>query len=114
MPLHLDSKLTAPTRETLSARPVSFAHLCTSFAHWLVKAVAAAETTTRQIENTFKDFTQRDDIGIILISQYVCAHLAAACSAACCAASQLTCVNTLTACALNYAEVIVMATRAHL
>lgn len=30
-----------------------------------------AETTTKQIESTFKDFTLRDDMGIILISQYV-------------------------------------------
>lgn len=32
---------------------------------------ASAETTTRQIEAAFKEFTQRPDIGVVLISQYV-------------------------------------------
>jgi hypothetical protein len=31
----------------------------------------SAGTTTRQIEASFKEYTQRDDLGIILISQYV-------------------------------------------
>jgi V-type H+-transporting ATPase subunit F len=29
------------------------------------------KTTVKQIEDAFKDFTTRDDIGIVLISQYV-------------------------------------------
>lgn len=33
--------------------------------------VLFAGTTTRQIEASFKEFTQRDELGIILISQYV-------------------------------------------
>ena len=30
-----------------------------------------AETTTRAIEEAFKDFTNRDDIAVVLINQYV-------------------------------------------
>ena len=30
-----------------------------------------AETTTKQIEQSFKEFTNREDIGILLITQYV-------------------------------------------
>lgn len=31
----------------------------------------AAETSVKKIEDTFKDFTNRDDIAIILINQHV-------------------------------------------
>jgi V-type H+-transporting ATPase subunit F len=31
----------------------------------------ATETTVKQIEDAFKEFTARDDIAIVLISQYV-------------------------------------------
>ena len=30
-----------------------------------------AETTVKQIEDTFKDFTTREDIAIVLINQFV-------------------------------------------
>ena len=30
-----------------------------------------AETTVKQVEDTFKDFTQRDNIAIVLINQFV-------------------------------------------
>eukprot|EP01025_Chloroclados_australasicus_P031741 TRINITY_DN3210_c0_g2_i1.p3 TRINITY_DN3210_c0_g2~~TRINITY_DN3210_c0_g2_i1.p3 ORF type:complete len:137 (-),score=13.65 TRINITY_DN3210_c0_g2_i1:441-851(-) len=33
--------------------------------------VVDSKTTTKQIEAAFKDFTTRDDMGIVLISQYV-------------------------------------------
>ena len=32
---------------------------------------AATETTVKQIEDAFKEFTAREDIAIVLISQYV-------------------------------------------
>ena len=35
------------------------------------RASLSSETTTRQIESTFKEFTSRDDIAIVLISQNV-------------------------------------------
>eukprot|EP00243_Klebsormidium_subtile_P001802 TRINITY_DN13340_c0_g1_i1.p1 TRINITY_DN13340_c0_g1~~TRINITY_DN13340_c0_g1_i1.p1 ORF type:complete len:126 (-),score=20.63 TRINITY_DN13340_c0_g1_i1:79-456(-) len=33
--------------------------------------VVDSKTTTKQIEDTFKDFTSRDDIAVVLISQYI-------------------------------------------
>ena len=33
--------------------------------------VSCAETTVKKIEDTFKDFTNRDDIAIILINQHI-------------------------------------------
>ena len=30
-----------------------------------------AETTTKEIEDAFKDFTSREDIAVVLISQYI-------------------------------------------
>ena len=33
--------------------------------------VVAAETSVKKIEDTFKDFTNRDDIAIILINQHI-------------------------------------------
>jgi vacuolar-type H+-ATPase subunit F/Vma7 len=35
----------------------------------------AAETTVKQIEDAFKEFTAREDIAIVLISQYVSGHI---------------------------------------
>eukprot|EP00850_Spirogloea_muscicola_P016829 SM000140S00578 [mRNA] locus=s140:85100:86254:+ [translate_table: standard] len=34
-------------------------------------AMIADETTTRAIEDSFRDFTSREDVAIVLISQYV-------------------------------------------
>lgn len=36
-----------------------------------VPAFSAAETTVKQIEDTFKDFATREDIAIVLINQFV-------------------------------------------
>eukprot|EP00270_Netrium_digitus_P019604 TRINITY_DN776_c0_g1_i1.p1 TRINITY_DN776_c0_g1~~TRINITY_DN776_c0_g1_i1.p1 ORF type:complete len:130 (-),score=40.54 TRINITY_DN776_c0_g1_i1:263-601(-) len=33
--------------------------------------VVDSKTTTRQIEDTFKEFTSRDDVAVVLISQYI-------------------------------------------
>jgi V-type H+-transporting ATPase subunit F len=33
--------------------------------------LCATETTVKQIEGAFKEFTAREDIAIVLISQYV-------------------------------------------
>ena len=49
---------------------------CRSWAHPVAFALGAharcpAETTTRAIEEAFKDFTNRDDIAVVLINQYV-------------------------------------------
>lgn len=43
--------------------------------------VAAAETTVKQIEDAFKDFTNREGIAIVMISQFVSLHGAPCCSA---------------------------------
>ena len=55
---------------------------CRSWAHPVAFALGAharcparAETTTRAIEDAFKDFTNRDDIAVVLINQYVRAWL---------------------------------------
>jgi vacuolar-type H+-ATPase subunit F/Vma7 len=36
--------------------------------------LSRAETTTRAIEDAFKDFTNRDDVAVLLINQYVRPH----------------------------------------
>jgi V-type H+-transporting ATPase subunit F len=36
-----------------------------------VQRLVPAETTVKQVEDTFKDFTQRDNIAIVLINQFV-------------------------------------------
>lgn len=43
-------------------------------------AAAAAETTVKQIEDAFKDFTNREGIAIVMISQFVSLHGAPCCS----------------------------------
>lgn len=40
--------------------------------HWLMRSFCSfLETTVKQIEDAFKEFTTKEDIAIILISQYV-------------------------------------------
>lgn len=36
-----------------------------------ISCVVFVETTVKQIEDAFKEFTSREDIAIVLISQYV-------------------------------------------
>ena len=52
----------------LAANPTVYRHTM-DVAETMI--VLFAGTTTRQIEASFKEFTQRDELGIILISQYV-------------------------------------------
>ncbi|KAJ0594571.1 putative ATPase, V1 complex, subunit F [Helianthus annuus] len=36
--------------------------------------IVDSKTTVKQIEDAFKEFTTRDDVAIVLISQYVSKH----------------------------------------
>eukprot|EP00850_Spirogloea_muscicola_P017855 SM000157S02085 [mRNA] locus=s157:327638:328783:+ [translate_table: standard] len=58
---------------SLSAPPGAAKARCSSAALTLARPPAAvcAETTTRAIEDSFRDFTSREDVAIVLISQYV-------------------------------------------
>jgi len=50
---------------------------------WGSQASPLPETTTRAIEDAFKDFTSREDIAVVLINQYVRANRAVAQSTGC-------------------------------
>lgn len=50
----------------------SACHSCKRLEHWNTNSfLGAAETTVKQIEDAFKDFTNREGIAIVMISQFV-------------------------------------------
>ena len=53
----------------------------------------SAETPVRQIEDTLKDYTNREDIAIVLINQHVSFLVAAAAAAAAAAATEVLCTD---------------------